>query len=444
MTKREKQLDGLKSLIKGLESVVVAFSGGVDSALLAKVCSDVLGEKAIAVTAVSETYPVFELNQAKMVAKEIGIGHKILRTSELSIEDFARNPANRCYFCKTELFSKLKDVAEEINFKNIADGSNLDDTGDFRPGLKAAMELGSRSPLREAGLTKKDVRAISKSLGLSTWDKPAFACLSSRIPYGQKITVDKLGMIIKAEDFLRDAGFKSFRVRHHDTIARIEVPLADIGKLVDDDARSTVVKKLKSIGFTYVTIDLEGLRSGSMNEVLVEQEKSIGENAGLVIDDPVPGEMVNENSDVAAKPDDFSLFTVFTDGASRGNPGKAGIGVAIYAQKDTEGSPVLVDEIAEYIGVVTNNVAEYMALIKALENVVEKKPASVIFKLDSELLVKQINGAYKVRNKNLLPLYNRVMAFLRQFTRWEVVHVPRGENSVADALANEGIDSFQN
>ena len=429
-------------MIKGLESVVVAFSGGVDSALLAKVCSDVLGTKAIAVTAVSETYPEFELNEAKRVAKEIGIGHKILRTSELSVENFAKNPANRCYFCKTELFGKLKDVAKDVNFKNIADGSNLDDTGDFRPGLKAAMELGSRSPLREAGLTKKDVRAISKSLGLSTWDKPAFACLSSRIPYGQKITVDKLDMVIKAEDFLREIGFKSFRVRHHDTIARIEVPLADIGKLMGNDVRSGVVKKLKSIGFTYVTIDLEGLRSGSMNEVLAEQEKRGGESAGLVIDDQIPEEMENENSGVAGKPGAVSIFTVFTDGASRGNPGKAGIGAAIYAQKDAGDSPVLVDEISEYIGVVTNNVAEYMALIKALENVVERKPARVFFKLDSELLVKQINGAYKVRNKNLLPLYNKVMVLLRQVARWEVIHVPRGENSVADALANDGIDSF--
>jgi len=288
MINKEKQLDGLKSLVKGLESVVVAFSGGVDSTLLAKVCSDVLGEKAIAVTAVSETYPEFELNEAKRVAKEIGIGHKILRTNELSVENFAKNPANRCYFCKTELFSKLRDVAKEVDFKNIADGSNLDDTGDFRPGLKAAMELGSRGPLREAGLTKKDVREMSKFLGLSTWDKPAFACLSSRIPYGQKITVDKLDMVIKAEDFLREAGFKSFRVRHHDTIARIEVPLIDIARVMDSDVRSAVVKKLKSIGFTYVTIDLEGLRSGSMNEVLADEEKDYKENTGLVIDDQMP------------------------------------------------------------------------------------------------------------------------------------------------------------
>ncbi len=441
MINKEKQLDGLKSLIKGLESVVVAFSGGVDSALLAKVCSDVLGEKAIAVTAVSETYPEFELNEAKKVAKEIGIGHKILRTNELSVENFAKNPANRCYFCKTELFSKLKDVAKEVDFKNIADGSNLDDTGDFRPGLRAAMELGSRGPLREAGLTKKDVREMSKFLGLSTWNKPAFACLSSRIPYGQKITVDKLDMIIKSEDFLREAGFKSFRVRHHGTIARIEVPLIDIERVMDSDVRSGVVKKLKSIGFTYVTVDLEGLRSGSMNEVLADEEKGYG-NTGLLIDDQVPDER-GKKSSVVKKHDDFSIFTVFTDGASRGNPGKAGIGVAIYGQNDVAGSSaVLVEELSEYIGVVTNNVAEYKALIKALETVVKKGPVQVVFKLDSELLVKQINGAYKVRNKNLLPLYNEVMSFLRQIDRWEVIHVPRCENSVADALANKGIDSF--
>ena len=263
-----KKLEGLKDIIMGLESVVVAFSGGVDSSLITKVCYDALGDKAMAVTANSETYPGFELEEAKTLAKAIRIKHLVIETSELAIEGFADNPPNRCYFCKTELFEKLKEIASQHGFKHVADGANLDDTGDFRPGLEAAKELGIRSPLKEARLTKDDVRQLSKLLGLSTWDKPSYACMSSRFPYGEKITKDKLTMVSRAEELLRAMGFKQFRVRHHDTIARIEVPSENIRTLTDPLVRTEIVKKFKEIGFTYVTIDLEGFRSGSMNETL--------------------------------------------------------------------------------------------------------------------------------------------------------------------------------
>ena len=438
MTNIEKKLERLKTLVNDLGSVVIAYSGGVDSSLLAKTCCDVLGEKAVAVTAVSETYPKFELEDAKKIAKEIGITHRIIETKELAIKGFAKNPINRCYFCKTELFSKLKDVAKEINFKNIADGSNLDDVGDFRPGLIAAKELGSRSPLREAGLTKKDVRAVSKLLGLSTWNKHAFACISSRIPYGQDITVDKLEMIIKSESFLRNLGFSNLRVRHHKTIARIEVPSDEIQKLTDKSVRLKIVKELKKIGFTYITIDIEGLRSGSMNEVLpatTNEDLKDNQKSDIEQSSPPASNTVPDSSSVKS-------LTVFTDGGSRGNPGKAGIGIAIYDNcSASDPSLQLLEEIAEFIGETTNNVAEYKALIKALEAVIKYNPKEVVFKLDSELLVKQINGVYKVKSKNMIPLFKEVITLLRDIPKWKVVHIPREENSAADELANKGMDS---
>jgi uncharacterized protein len=264
----EEKLSKLKEVVSKLESVVVAFSGGVDSTLVAKVCYDALKGNSMAVTARSETYPDFEFKEAQTLAKEIGIQHLVIDTSELAIEGFANNPPERCYFCKTELFGKLKDIAKQHGFLNVADGANLDDTQEFRPGLKASKELKVRSPLKEAGLTKKDIREVSKMLNLPNWNKPAYACMSSRFPYGQSITEEKLSMVSKAEKYLRCLGLVQFRVRHHETIARIEVLPEDIHILTNSPAREELTAKFKEIGFTYVALDLEGYRSGSMNEVL--------------------------------------------------------------------------------------------------------------------------------------------------------------------------------
>jgi len=264
----EEKLLKLKKIVKDLESVVVAFSGGVDSTLVAKVCYDVLKDNSMAVTARSETYPDFEFEEAKGLVKEIGIRHLVLNTSELAIEGFASNPPNRCYFCKTELFEKLKDIAKQHRFLHVADGANLDDMEDYRPGLEASKELGVKSPLKEADMTKKDVREASKMLNLPNWNKPAYACMSSRFPYGQSITEEKLKMVSEAEKYLRGLGLEQFRVRHHETIARIEVLLEDIHILTNSSTRDELLSKFKEIGFTYVTLDLEGYRSGSMNEVL--------------------------------------------------------------------------------------------------------------------------------------------------------------------------------
>ncbi|MCC7211678.1 MAG: ATP-dependent sacrificial sulfur transferase LarE [Candidatus Brocadia sp.] len=264
----EEKLNKLRGTIKALESVVVAFSGGVDSSLVAKVCYDVLGDNALAVTARSETYPEYEYEEAKKIAQEIGIPHMTIDTSELGINGFAQNPPNRCYFCKSELFGKLREIAREKGYKHVADGANLDDTGEYRPGLDAAKELEVRSPLKETGLRKSDIREISKHLKLSNWDKPPYACMSSRFPYGNVITEEKLAIVAAAENYLRSIGLRQFRVRHHDTIARIEVIPEDIPVLLQNGRRRELVKKFKEIGYKYVTIDMEGYRSGSMNEVL--------------------------------------------------------------------------------------------------------------------------------------------------------------------------------
>lgn len=264
----EEKLENLKKVISELGSVVVAFSGGVDSTLVAKVCYDTLKDSAMAVTARSETYPDFEFTEAKKIAGEIGIKHLVIDTSELAIEGFANNPPERCYFCKTELFEKLKEIARQHGFLHVADGANVDDTREFRPGLEASRELNVRSPLKESGMTKNDIREVSKLLGLSNWNKPAYACMSSRFPYGQPITGEKLRMVSEAEEYLRSLGLEQFRVRHHETIARIEVLPEDIHILTGSPVRDELLSRLKRIGFTYVTLDLEGYRSGSMNEVL--------------------------------------------------------------------------------------------------------------------------------------------------------------------------------
>lgn len=263
------KLERVKAELRSLGSVVVAFSGGVDSSFLLKVAHDTLGGgKTLAVTARSSTYPQRELDNAISVAQFIGARHMVIDSEELEIEGFSKNPVNRCYYCKAELFGKLTQLAAKEGFSTVLDGANADDARDHRPGSVAALERGVRSPLRECGVTKNDIRALSHEMGLPTWDKPAFACLASRFPYGDEITRAKLGMVEKAEYFLRDMGFTQLRVRNHSGVARIELAPDEMARAVDPDTARKIHDRLKEIGFKYVALDLLGYRTGSMNETL--------------------------------------------------------------------------------------------------------------------------------------------------------------------------------
>lgn len=254
----ENKLIKLKNIVKSLDSALIAFSGGVDSSFLAKVCHDILGDKCIAVTAVSETYPKEDLRSAKRIAKLIGIKHIIIRTNEMKNGNFASNPKDRCYFCKSELFSELEKLAEKMKIKNIVDGTNADDLLDYRPGLKARQKFGIISPLALAGLNKKEIRKLSKSLGLPTHDKPSSPCLASRIPYGSEITTEKIKAIEKAEIIIKKLGYKTVRVRHHGDIARIEI---GDGK-IDMKELKAAASKIKKAGFKHVALDLGGYKTG--------------------------------------------------------------------------------------------------------------------------------------------------------------------------------------
>lgn len=269
----DNKLEKLKNLLKDMGNVAIAFSGGVDSTFLLKVAADVLGENVIAVTARSSTYPEREFNEASEYIKKLGAKHAVIRSEELEIDGFSKNPANRCYFCKKELFTRVWEVAEQHGIKYVADGSNMDDLGDYRPGMLALEELGVSSPLREAGLTKENIRSLSREMGLPTWDKQPFACLASRFPYGEEITPEKLRMIDKAEQFLLDLGFKQVRVRHHGDVARIEVARNERSRFFDTDMMDKISERLKEVGFRYVTLDLQGYRTGSMNEGLDKAAK---------------------------------------------------------------------------------------------------------------------------------------------------------------------------
>ena len=263
-----EKFEKLKNYLSSLESVVVAFSSGVDSTFLLKTAHDVLGDKVIAVTAESCSFPKREFNEAKLFCQKEGIKHIVVESEELEIDGFCKNPVNRCYLCKKELFEKITEIAKENNIKNIVEGSNIDDNGDYRPGLQAVSELNIKSPLLYAELNKNEIRELSKKLELNTWDKQSFACLSSRFVYGEEITKEKLSMVDKAEQLLLDLGFHQLRVRIHGTIARIEVLPDEFPKLIEEKNRLKIVTEFEKYGFTYISMDLKGYRTGSMNETL--------------------------------------------------------------------------------------------------------------------------------------------------------------------------------
>jgi pyridinium-3,5-biscarboxylic acid mononucleotide sulfurtransferase len=258
----------LIGVLRDMQGVVVAFSGGVDSTLLARAAGDALGERALLVTADSETYPEAELAEAQRLAGLLGLRHVVVRTEELANPEYARNGANRCFFCKEELFTRLAPIAEREGIGTLVYGANLDDLGDHRPGMKSAAGRGVRAPLIEAELSKAEIRELSRELGLPTWDKPSFACLSSRFQYGDRITAEKLRQVDAAESFVRSLGFRQFRVRHHDRLARLEIPLDEIPWLWQEHRHEAIVTRFRELGYLYVAVDLAGFHSGSANLLL--------------------------------------------------------------------------------------------------------------------------------------------------------------------------------
>ncbi len=269
-----RKYEALKAYFQELGSVAVAFSGGVDSTFLVKTAHDTLGDQCIAVTARSASFPKRELHEAEAFCEQEGIRHFKVDSEELNIEGFSHNPKNRCYLCKHELFEEILELADQQQIAYVAEGSNMDDNGDYRPGLQAVRELGIKSPLRHVGLNKEEIRLLSKEMNLPTWNKQSFACLSSRFVYGEEITIPKLGMVDRAEQLLLDLGFHQVRVRiHGENLARIEVDETDLERLLS--CRKQITAELKTYGFTYVTMDLTGYRTGSMNETLSEEETAL-------------------------------------------------------------------------------------------------------------------------------------------------------------------------
>jgi uncharacterized protein len=439
----------LRETLRKMGKVAIAYSGGLDSSFLAKVAFDVLGEGVLLVTGVSESLPERELEEAKHLAISHGIPHRLVRTKELENPLFSENRKDRCYHCKALLFDKIAEIARQESIPFILDGTNASDEGDYRPGRKAAAEKGVRSPLLEAGLTKDDIRKEAKRLGLPNWKKPSFACLASRFPYGETLTKKKLSQVEQCENILHDLGFAQFRVRCHGDVARIEVEESDTARVFEH--REAIVKGFRETGFQFVSLDLEGYKTGSMNRVLKSESPEYGvRGLAPAFQTPDPAHSPKESEGKPShskkepawmetwKPRTFGAgwATLYVDGGSRQNPGPAAIGFLIYDDSAKE-----LARGSEQIGNATNNVAEYRALLEGLRTAKNLGIKKIVVLSDSQLIVRQVKGTYKVKNQGLLRILSEVQRTRRDFTDFRIEEIPREENTYADYLVEQAFKS---
>lgn len=421
-------LDRLRILLKQMESVLIAFSGGADSAFLYKVAADVLGENALGVTGRSASVPSRDRRDIETFVQRYRLPHLYVDTEETAKEEYLSNPANRCFFCKNELFSRLSRIQKERNIRWIADGTNADDVADNRPGTEAARQQGVRSPLQEAGLNKEAIRVLSREMGLPTWNKPSSACLASRFPYGTRITPEKMDCVDRCEEYLRTLGIGQIRVRQIEPDARIEALPEDFPRIVEH--RSTIVSFFKQAGYRFITLDLEGFRSGSLNELLPKQESPKTETAAAA-PKPAPSE---KKKKFHFKPKTFGpgTFTLYTDGGCQNNPGPGAWAFVLFSSEGQETA-----RGSGKIDQTTNNVAEYQALIEGLRGAAKHGVKKLHVLSDSQLMVRQMDGSYRVKERSLQQLFLEALKARRAFEEFQIDHVPREENKLADLLVGQ-------
>lgn len=421
-------MDRLRAILKDMESVLIAFSGGTDSAFLYKVAADVLGENALGVTGRSPSVPSQDRKDIEDFIKRYRLPHLYIDTRETGKEEYLSNPANRCFFCKDELFSQLSQIQNERKIRWMADGANADDVADYRPGATAARQQGVRSPLQEAGLTKEAIRILSREMGLPTWNKPSSACLASRFPYGTRITPEKMSRVDRCEEFLRSLGIGQLRVRHLEPDARIEVLPEDFPRIVEH--RAAIVSFFKKEGYRFISLDLEGFRSGSLNDMLPEQGSPKDEPAAAK-PKPAPSE---KKKKFEFKPKTFGpgIFTLYTDGGCQNNPGPGAWAFVLFNHEGHETA-----RGSGKIDQTTNNVAEYQALIEGLRCAAKQGVKKLHVLSDSQLMVRQMDGSYRVKERSLQQLFLEALKARRTFEEFQIDYVPREENKLADLLVGQ-------